>query len=194
VAAATWQAVTTGGLHAICITGTKFYGTWGDPDEVREELLRWLKGREDLWHEVQSVAGEPLIRINGKKAVPPPHPVSRYAGKAASAASAATAPAADRPPTKSRWKRSAARRVAGRVLRATGARAPPRELTAGTDRREPTAGTDRQAPAESDRSGGVRRPPTVHVCAQTPPILGRLVRLRGASARSPGMLRLHKET
>jgi hypothetical protein len=123
VAAATWQAVTTGGLHAICITGTKFYGTWGDPDEVREELLRWLKGREDLWHEVQSVAGEPLIRINGKKAVPPPHPVSRYAGKAASAASAATAPAADRPPTKSRWKRSAARRVAGRVLRATGARA-----------------------------------------------------------------------
>lgn len=105
VAAATWQAVTTGGLHPVCITSTKFYGTWGDPEPVRDELLVWLKGRPDLWHEVQSVAGQRLIRINGKKATPPPHPVSRHAtiGTAARTALAGR-------------HSSVARRIAVRVL------------------------------------------------------------------------------
>ncbi|MFI9027326.1 class I SAM-dependent methyltransferase [Streptomyces sp. NPDC053560] len=78
VAAATWQAVTTGGLKPLCITGTKFYGTWGDPEPVRTELLEWLRARSDLWHEVQQVAGQPLIRLSAKGAAEPAHPVSRH--------------------------------------------------------------------------------------------------------------------
>lgn len=78
VAAAAWQAVTTGGLHVLCITGTKMYGTWGDPEAIRAELLEWLATRDDMWHEVQSVAGETLIRISGKKAKLPPQPRSRH--------------------------------------------------------------------------------------------------------------------
>ncbi|WP_338063979.1 hypothetical protein [Streptomyces noursei] len=35
VAAATWQAVTNHGLRPICVTGTKFYGTWGDRSGIR---------------------------------------------------------------------------------------------------------------------------------------------------------------
>lgn len=78
VAAATWQAVTTGGLKPLCITGTKFYGTWGDAEPVRAELLEWLRSRDDLWHEVQEVAGQPLIRLSAKGAKEPAHPVSRH--------------------------------------------------------------------------------------------------------------------
>jgi hypothetical protein len=78
VAAAAWQAVTSGGLHILCITGTKLYGTWGDPSPVREELKAWLETRDDLWHGVESVAGETLIRISGKKAKYPAQPPSRH--------------------------------------------------------------------------------------------------------------------
>ncbi|MCB5911734.1 class I SAM-dependent methyltransferase [Streptomyces pinistramenti] len=78
VAAATWQAVANEGLHPLCITGTKFYGTWGDPEPLRDALLAWLKSRKDIWHEVQSVNGAPLIRLSAKGAKDPAHPVSRY--------------------------------------------------------------------------------------------------------------------
>ncbi|WP_329178580.1 class I SAM-dependent methyltransferase [Streptomyces sp. NBC_01477] len=78
VAAAVWEAVATGGLSPVCVTGTKLYGTWGDPAPLREQLLEFLAGRDDLWHGVEAVAGAPLIRVKGAKAVPPPHPASRH--------------------------------------------------------------------------------------------------------------------
>ncbi|MET9297054.1 class I SAM-dependent methyltransferase [Streptomyces sp. NPDC003077] len=78
VAAATWQAVTNHGLRPICITGTKFYGTWGDPAPLREELVEWLQGRQGVWHEVQQVNGAPLIRMSVKDAKEPSQPVSRH--------------------------------------------------------------------------------------------------------------------
>ncbi|MEU5436107.1 class I SAM-dependent methyltransferase [Streptomyces sp. NPDC020719] len=84
VAAAVWGAVATTGLRPICITGTKLYGTWSDPDPVREELLTWLSGRSDMWHGVEEVAGSPLIRIDGKKAKAPKAPRSRHEGAAPS--------------------------------------------------------------------------------------------------------------
>ncbi|MEV6393944.1 class I SAM-dependent methyltransferase [Streptomyces sp. NPDC051907] len=79
VSAAVWGAVATSGLKPICITGTKLYGTWGDPTEVREALLPWLEARTDLWHGVEEVAGRPLIRIKaGKGTGTPAHPASRH--------------------------------------------------------------------------------------------------------------------
>ncbi|MCM2419648.1 MULTISPECIES: class I SAM-dependent methyltransferase [unclassified Streptomyces] len=117
VAAAAWQAVTTGGLHVICITERKLYGTWGDPAAVRAELLTWLETREDLWHEVQTVAGEQLIRINGRKAALPAQPASRHQGtipaEAAPVAIPAPAPAA---PAPAKRRRSPLRRFAVNVL------------------------------------------------------------------------------
>ncbi|MEV0227647.1 class I SAM-dependent methyltransferase [Streptomyces sp. NPDC050704] len=80
VAAATWGAVAALDLRPICVTGTKFYGTWGDPEPLRDALLEWLAARDDMWHEVQQVAGRGMIRIDGKKATEPKHPVSRHAG------------------------------------------------------------------------------------------------------------------
>lgn len=117
VAAAAWQAVTTGGLHVICITERKLYGTWGDPAAVRAELLTWLETREDLWHEVQTVAGEQLIRINGRKAALPAQPASRHKGtipaEVAPVAIPAPAPAA---PAPAKRRRSPLRRFAVNVL------------------------------------------------------------------------------
>jgi len=81
VACATWGAVATLGLHPICVTGTKFYGTWGDPEPPRDALLEWLAGRDDMWHEVQQVAGHGMIRIDGRRATEPKHPVSRFAAE-----------------------------------------------------------------------------------------------------------------
>lgn len=78
VAAAVWAAVATVGLKPVVVTSTKLYGTWGDPEQVREELLRWLRTRQDLWHAVDQVAGVPLIRIRGTKAESPALPVSRH--------------------------------------------------------------------------------------------------------------------
>ncbi|MEV4559343.1 class I SAM-dependent methyltransferase [Kitasatospora sp. NPDC049285] len=39
VAAAVWEAVFTLGLRPVLLTPEKFYGTWGDPDAVRDDLL-----------------------------------------------------------------------------------------------------------------------------------------------------------
>lgn len=80
VAAAAWQAVTSGGLNALCVTGTKMYATWGDPTGIREELAAFLAGRTDFWHGVQDVAGAPLLRIRDdrKQTVPPAQPPSRH--------------------------------------------------------------------------------------------------------------------
>lgn len=78
VAAATWGAVATTGLRPLCITATKFYGTWGAYDELHTELRAMLRTRDDLWHGVEEVAGHPLIRIDGKKAKAPAQPPSRH--------------------------------------------------------------------------------------------------------------------
>ncbi|MCZ7431950.1 hypothetical protein [Streptomyces sp. WMMC1477] len=75
VAAATWEAVLNGGLDPVCVSGNKFYGTWGDPEPVRAELAEWLTGNPALWHEEQSVAGHRLLRVKPRPgAAEPRHP------------------------------------------------------------------------------------------------------------------------
>jgi hypothetical protein len=63
VAAAVWGAVTSGGLHPICLTDSKFYGTWNDPGPVREELIAWLESFGPGSHETQTIAGDTVVRI-----------------------------------------------------------------------------------------------------------------------------------
>lgn len=82
VAAATWGAVASTGLKPLCITATKFYGTWGAYDAIHADLAAFLKGRDDMWHGAEEVAGLPMIRISGKKAKAPEQPVSRHADEA----------------------------------------------------------------------------------------------------------------
>ncbi|MET9881969.1 class I SAM-dependent methyltransferase [Streptomyces sp. NPDC006430] len=74
VAAAVWGAVATGELHLICVSASKLYATWDDPAPWQAELLTWLEGRTDLWHGVDLVAGQTLVRIGDEGAVPPALP------------------------------------------------------------------------------------------------------------------------
>ena len=63
VAAAVWTAVANGGLKPIVITGNKFYGTWGDPGPVQEELFGWLKSFHRHLPERQDILGHPILRV-----------------------------------------------------------------------------------------------------------------------------------
>lgn len=62
VAAAVWEAVLTKGLHPVAVTPSKLYGTWGDPDAVREDLVAHLATVEGTVTDVQDVAGHRLVR------------------------------------------------------------------------------------------------------------------------------------
>lgn len=61
VSAAVWQAVREG-LNPICVSPSKLYGTWGDPTAVRAALQAQLGDDDEMWFEVQAVAGHDLIR------------------------------------------------------------------------------------------------------------------------------------
>ncbi|MCT2591317.1 class I SAM-dependent methyltransferase [Streptomyces sp. N2-109] len=130
VACATWQAVLEGGLRPVCVSNNKFYGTWGNPGPIQDQLHAELKERGDFWLQWQDVAGHRLLLVGGGKAAPPPLPLSRHAnapgGEAGSGPEKGTGarkpgtsggPAA-RPaaPGASRRPRSRARRVAIDVL------------------------------------------------------------------------------
>jgi len=77
VAAAVWEAVLNRGLQPICLTRQKLYGSWSGATEIQEDLLEWLSGRTDLWHEVQTIADRPVVRI--KATATPPGPSAQDA-------------------------------------------------------------------------------------------------------------------
>ncbi|QKG22116.1 class I SAM-dependent methyltransferase [Actinomadura verrucosospora] len=68
VSAAVWEAVAVEGLHPVCVTPQKFYGTWGEVKQVQDDLLAWLGDQDDLWHEVQEVGGRALLRVKSRSA------------------------------------------------------------------------------------------------------------------------------
>ncbi|MGW7353517.1 class I SAM-dependent methyltransferase [Streptomyces sp. NPDC054784] len=78
VACATWQAVLEGELKPICVSGNKFYGTWGDPRQLQDDLHAELKKRGKFWLQWQDVAGHRMLLVGGRKAAPPEVPVSRH--------------------------------------------------------------------------------------------------------------------
>lgn len=63
VAAAVWSAVTGGDLQPICISDSKFYGTWGDPGPIQAELIAWLETFGPQTFETQKIAGDTIVRI-----------------------------------------------------------------------------------------------------------------------------------
>ncbi|MET9354189.1 class I SAM-dependent methyltransferase [Streptomyces sp. NPDC006617] len=80
VAVAAWEAVLNRGLRPVCLSSQKLYGTWGDPEPVREELLAALRGRDDIAVTVERAAGQRLVRTRarGKRLRPPSLPSSRH--------------------------------------------------------------------------------------------------------------------
>lgn len=81
VAVAAWEAVLNRGLRPVCLSSQKLYGTWGDPEPVREELLAALRGRDDCAVTVEQAAGHRLVRARarGKSMRAPSLPSSRHA-------------------------------------------------------------------------------------------------------------------
>lgn len=63
VGAAAWEAVLLGGLKPVFLTERKLYGTWGEADPLRSDLLTWLEGTDDFDADVQDVAGHELVRV-----------------------------------------------------------------------------------------------------------------------------------
>jgi hypothetical protein len=62
-AAAVWEGVAADGLRPICVTGNKFYGTWGDARSIQDQLMAAIAERGDHYCDVQSVLGHRLIRV-----------------------------------------------------------------------------------------------------------------------------------
>jgi len=78
VSIAAWEAVLTRGLHPVCLSTQKLYGTWDDPEPVQEELLAMVRKREDCHVSVQEAAGHRIVRLKSKGMQAPPFPPSRY--------------------------------------------------------------------------------------------------------------------
>ncbi|WP_159323994.1 class I SAM-dependent methyltransferase [Streptomyces tendae] len=102
VAVAAWEAVLNRGLRPVCLSSQKLYGTWGDPEPVREELIAALRGRDDIAVTVERAAGHRLVRTRakGKRLRPPSLPSSRHPAPvpAPEAGRAEAAPVPDRTP------------------------------------------------------------------------------------------------
>jgi predicted O-methyltransferase YrrM len=84
VAAAVWQQIVAGELRPICGTPNKLYATWGDAGPAQDELIDWLNGRrDDLWYQIQTVAGQRFVLLNwrGKKKAPPDAEIARLKGE-----------------------------------------------------------------------------------------------------------------
>ncbi|MER7701427.1 class I SAM-dependent methyltransferase [Kitasatospora sp. NPDC097605] len=70
VSAAVWQAVFTAGLRPVLLTPMKFYGTWGDPEPVRETLLARDWRAEGFTVDEDTIAERRVLRLNNAAAGP----------------------------------------------------------------------------------------------------------------------------
>ncbi|MEY9969324.1 hypothetical protein ABIA33_007412 [Streptacidiphilus sp. MAP12-16] len=123
VAAAAWEAVATLDLKPIVLSGTKMYATWGDLDEVQEDLFQACRSWEHQRLSVEQVRGRRLLRLRGlKELAPPPFRHSRYYGEVQAAQLRARADA------RTEQKRLAAEHAAARRTPAARAKRMAREL------------------------------------------------------------------
>jgi hypothetical protein len=93
VSIATWEAVLNRGLRPICLSTQKLYGTWGDPEPIREELMAMVRERSDCHLSVQEAAGDRIVRLKSKGMPAPEFPLSRHAEEPAAETPASPAPA-----------------------------------------------------------------------------------------------------
>ncbi|MFI0451400.1 hypothetical protein [Actinomadura sp. 6N118] len=64
-AAAVWHSVLAGTLRPICTTRHRFYGMWGDPAPVQNELLVWLASHVSGYAaEVHCIAKHRILHFN----------------------------------------------------------------------------------------------------------------------------------
>lgn len=63
VAAAAWEVVTAGALRPIVVTGTKLYGTPGDPTALQNLVESSIAARREMGLDRQTVAGSPLLLV-----------------------------------------------------------------------------------------------------------------------------------
>lgn len=121
VSVATWEAVLNRGLHPICLTTQKLYGTWGDPEPIQDELIAMAEAREDCGLSIQEAAGHRLVRLRSRGMSAPDFPYSRHGApasrtpKAASGTSPAPRTSSAATPAK-KPGRSGAARIAIDVL------------------------------------------------------------------------------
>jgi hypothetical protein len=118
VSVATWEAVLNRGLHPICLSTQKLYGTWGDPEPVQEELLAMVRGRGDCHLSVQQAAGHRLIRLKSKNMPAPDFPASRHPAEVPASTPGHRTPSESTPQTRPapRRGRSRSRRIAVDLL------------------------------------------------------------------------------
>jgi methyltransferase family protein len=62
-AAAVWEAMAVEGLRVICVSPNKFYGTWGDPKAIQDDLIEHVATLSDLRCDIQQVMGQRLVRL-----------------------------------------------------------------------------------------------------------------------------------
>ncbi|WP_255955150.1 class I SAM-dependent methyltransferase [Streptomyces odontomachi] len=119
VAVATWEAVLNRGLHPICLSTQKLYGTWGDPGPVQDELIAMADAREDCGLSIQDAAGHRIVRLRSRGMPAPDFPYSRHGAPVAKDRPAAVAGTSSAPQTRPPGKkpgRSPVARIAVDVL------------------------------------------------------------------------------
>jgi hypothetical protein len=62
VGAAVWRAVLHDALVPICVSETKFYGTWGPAGQIQQDLSAWISA-QTLTYDVHEIEDLSLIRI-----------------------------------------------------------------------------------------------------------------------------------
>lgn len=62
-AAAIWEGVFSKGLRPICYTRNKLYGTWGDPEPIRDSLVDWLTRQTEILWDKHQIADHRLLRL-----------------------------------------------------------------------------------------------------------------------------------
>jgi Methyltransferase domain len=110
VSAAVWEAMLNKGLQPICVTESKYYGTWGDPGPIQDELRAWVEADEYGWCETQHVAGRAILRVK-LKLVPPTTPASTAQPGPATTKSAAPKSAAGTTPSRAPSPTAASNRI-----------------------------------------------------------------------------------
>jgi hypothetical protein len=132
VSIAAWEAVLNRGLHPICLSTQKLYGTWDDPEPFQQELLAMVRERGDCHLSVQHAAGHRIIRLKSNGMQAPAFPPSRHhtdSPETAAVRAGSEAPAGQRPAKPSasaaQHSRPAARRSRSRTRRIAADLLPP---------------------------------------------------------------------